>query len=376
MIAPALPLPSDARVVLDVSSAHPTAGGGHTYAHLLSRHLPDAGIDPLCLTRRGDVAADWHERRVLPIVPTNRVRRLIWEQVALVRNLRRLAPAATVLHSIHYTMPERRTGDSLARIVTVHDLTFFTHPTNHDPVKRRFFQRAIRVAAQRADQLICVSESTARELLRLVDVRVPVDVIPHGIDLSRFTPVEPHVGHDIAMLAELGVDRPYVLHLGTIEPRKNVARVLEATARLRNGNAPFDVVLAGGAWAGEREALPSPDGLRIHHLGAVRDAVVPALLRSASVVAYPSLGEGFGLPVIEALACGAPVVTSRHSVMEELAPNAVITADPLSVDELVAALELASAGNGPTREDRLAAARAYDVRTCMHRHADVYRRFL
>lgn len=373
---------SDARVVLDVSAAHPSAGGGHTYAHLLARHLPTAGIDPLCLTRRGDTSEIWDQRDVLPIVPTNRIRRLVWEQTALLRDLQRLAPAASILHSIHYTMPERRPRSPVARIVTLHDMTFFTHPAKHTAAKRRFFQRAITVASQRADQLICVSEATARDLLRLVDVRVPVEVIPHGIELDRFAPTEPWIGHDAGVLAELGVDRPYALHLGTIEPRKNVARFLEAmaatAAMASRGDTSdmLDVVLAGGAWPGEREALPSPEGIRIHHLGAVRDSAVPALLRSASVVAYPSLAEGFGLPVIEALACGAPVVTSRDSVMEELAPDAVIVADPLSVDDLAAALRLAVSGDGPSRVDRISAAAGYDVDTCVRRHGDVYRRFL
>ena len=289
--------------------------------------------------------------------------------------LHRHVPTARVLHTIHYTMPERPNPHGLARVVTVHDLTFFTHPDGHGPIKRRFFRRAIAVAARRADQVICVSEATARELLRLVDVTVPIEVIPHGIDLGRFTDVEPAPGHDAAVLAGLGIQRPYLLHLGTIEPRKNVARLLDAAVRL-GGGKQLDVVLAGGAWTGEREGLPQPAGLRIHHLGVVRDAVVPALLRRAGVVAYPSLAEGFGLPVLEALACGAPVVTSRGSVMEELAPDAVVTADPLSVDALVEALEDALAGRGPSLEIRLAVAQRYDVHDCARRHAALYNRFL
>ncbi len=293
----------------------------------------------------------------------------------MLRALRRHAPTARVLHSIHYTMPERPSRPGLARIVTVHDLTFFTHPLGHSPIKRRFFRRAITVAARRSDQVICVSEATARELLRLVDVRVPVEVIPHGIDLGLFRPVEPAPGHDAAVLAALGIERPYLLHLGTIEPRKNVGRLLEAAARL-GGGEPLDVVLAGGAWTGEREGLPRPEGLRVHHLGIVPAAAVPVLLRRADVVAYPSLAEGFGMPVLEALACGAPVVTSRGSVMEELAPDAVVAADPLSLDALVDALEVALGGRGPSLGTRLAAAGRYDVRECVRRHAAVYHRFL
>lgn len=376
MTAPAAERTGDERVVLDVSAAHPTAGGGHTYAHLLSRHLPAVGVKPLCLTRVGDSSDKWDQRAVLPVVPTNRLRRLAWEQTSLLRTVARRAPAASVLHSTHYTMPEYPRRAPIARIVTIHDLTFFTRPADHSVAKRQFFRRAIAVAARRADQLICVSEPTARELLRFVDVRVGVEVIPHGIDLTRFTTDEPSPGHDTRILAELGIDRPYALHLGTIEPRKNVARFIEAMACQRGPSSDLEVVLAGGAWPGEREALPAPKGLRIHHLGIVDDAVVPALLRSARVIAYPSFAEGFGLPVIEALACGAPVVTSRHSVMEELAPNAVIVVDPLSVDELADALRRAASGDGPELADRTSAASRYDVGECARRHAAVYERFL
>ena len=361
-------------VVLDVSAVHPFAGGGHSYAHILTRHLPDAGVDPLCLTRRGSSTDEWDQRSVLPIVPRNRLHRLVWEQTSMLRALHRHAPTASVLHSIHYTMPERPNPAGLARVVTIHDLTFFTHPLGHSPAKRRLFRRAIAVAAQRADQLICVSEATARDLLRLVDVRVPVDVIPHGIDLGHFTPHEPSNGHDATIIEGLGIDRPYILHLGTIEPRKNVARFLEAAAKLRGGER-LDVVLVGGAWPGEREALPRPEGLRVHHLGVVRDAAIPALLRSARAVAYPSLAEGFGLPVIEALACGAPVVTSFGSVMEELAPGAVVTTDPLSADAICVALETALTGRGPSLDTRVGAAARFDVRDCARRHVAVYNRF-
>ncbi len=363
-------------VVLDVSAVHPVAGGGHSYAHLLSRHLPEAQVDPWCLTRRDQPTASWDGRRTLDVVPARRPVRLAWEQTSLLKTLKRQLPNARVLHSLHYTMPERPRKADVARLVTIHDLTFFTRPADHTTIKRAFFRRAIEVAAMRADHLICVSESTAEDLVRLVDVRVPIEVIPHGIDLARFVPTEPHEGHDDAILAEFALTRPYVMHLGTIEPRKNVAQLLHAVARLRSdGLSDPDMVLVGGAWPGEREALPAPVGVRVHHLGPIRDDAVPALLRRAAVVAYPSLAEGFGLPVVEALATGVPVVTSAGSVMERLAGAGVITVDPRDATSIAAGLATALSGGGPTRQARLAVAQQFDVRHCVDRHAALYRRY-
>ena len=383
-------------VAIDVSAVHPIAGGGHTYAHLLTRYLPAQGIDPLCVTRTDGDASEWDGCEVLSIAPTSRPARLLWEQTRLLRTLHDAGPAQgiAVLHSIHYTMPERpRLVDGLARVVTIHDLTFFSRPQDHTRAKRLFFRRAISVAAQRADHLICVSERTARELLSTVKVSVPVEVIPHGIDRTRFAPDAPHADDDVAILAELGISAPFVLHLGTLEPRKNVGRLIEALAQVRRitnkgangkssnaGNASnaahkdVSLVLAGGAWPGVREALPTPEGLVIHHLGVVRDAHIPALLRRAECMAYPSLAEGYGLPVIEALSCGASVVTSKGSVMEELAGEAAIYADPTSTDDLARALSRALAGEGPDRSTRLAVAARYDVHESARRHAELYRR--
>lgn len=367
-------------VAIDVSAVHPIAGGGHTYAHILTRFLPDEGINPLCVARRGADSTEWDGCAVLPVAPPNRPARLVWEQRKLLRTLHDAPSAQTVslLHSIHYTMPERpRLINGLARVVTIHDLTFFTRPQDHSTAKGLFFRRAITVAARHADHLICVSERTANELLATVKVSVPVEVIPHGVDQTRFSPIAPAPDDDDAVLNELGVARPYVLHLGTIEPRKNVGRLIEAMAKMQRAERrELSLVLAGSAWPGVRESLPQPDGLTVHHLGVVRDAHVPALLRQSACVAYPSLAEGYGLPVIEALSCGAAVVTSEGSVMQDLAGAAATYANPLSVDDLSRALERAVRGDGPDRGVRLATAARFDVRVSARRHAELYRRFL
>ena len=169
-----------------------------------------------------------------------------------------------------------------------------------------------------------------------------------------------------------------MLHVGTIEPRKNVQNLLRAYELLRAHTATADVelVLVGGAWPGAWEALRLPASGRVHRLGFVVDADLPALQRGAAAVAYPSIEEGFGLPVLEALACGAPVVTSAGSVMAELAAGAAVLVDPLDPGAIADGLAAAIRGEGPARPQRLVAAAAFTWERAAAGHAAVYRSVL
>jgi glycosyltransferase involved in cell wall biosynthesis len=265
--------------------------------------------------------------------------------------------------------------------VTVHDMTFFDHPDWHERGKVAWFRSATRYSVRHAAAIICVSESTARRLREVLSPRAPVVAVAHGVDHARFLAHEPEPGADQAVLESLGLDRPYVLHLGTIEPRKGIDDLVAAFDLLAPGHPELELVLAGGlGWKAEAATRAIADaraGGRIRRLGYVPDDCVPSLLRRARTVAYPSLEEGFGLPALEALACGAPLVTTVGTAMAELAGDSALLVPPGRPDELAAAIETAMVPETPPENTRrrlrgLEVAAHYTWEACAEGHLAVY----
>ncbi len=329
--------------------------------------------------------------RVLALAPTSRPARLVWEQLRLPRLLSHSVAGLQVHHGLHYTMPEHT---RVPVVVTVHDLTFFDHPEWHERAKVRVFRRAIRVASRRAVAVLCVSNRTAQRLEELCHPDARVFVVPHGVDLARFRPAPSSgssVGTDVrtftdpsakdeAILEALSVREPYVLFLGTLEPRKAVPELVAAFDSIADRARELSLVLAGrpgwGAAQVERQVAMSRHADRVIRTGWVPDEAVPALLRKAAVVAYPAKEEGFGLPALEALACGAPLVTTAGTVMSDLAGAAALTAAPGSVNELAEALEAAlSDGDAASkrRELGLEIAARYTWEASADAHVAAYR---
>jgi glycosyltransferase involved in cell wall biosynthesis len=253
-------------------------------------------------------------------------------------------------------MPER---SSVPAVVTIHDLSFFEAPRWHERSKVLLFRRAIRVAARRAASVVCPSRITADELARWCRVDAQVFVAPHGVDTVRFRPDEPSPGFDADRLGRLDprlVDgRPWLLFVGTIEPRKDVPTLVAAFARVADRHPDALLVLAGGAGWGaaavEGAIASSGAADRVLRTGYVDDEVVPPLLRRATAVVYPSLYEGFGLPALEALACGAPLVTSSGTAMEEVAGGAAVLVSPGDVAALADAVDAELAGRSSGAAD-------------------------
>ena len=202
-----------------------------------------------------------------------------------------------------------------------------------------------------------MSETTARRFKELYRPHGAVHVVPHGVDHAAFAPEEPAPGSDAAVLGRLGVAEPYVLHLGTVEPRKNVPALVAAFDAVADGHRRLSLCSpgrrAGGPASWRARSRPRRHRDRVVRLGYVDGAAVPALLRRSAAVAYPSFYEGFGLPALEALACGTPLVTSGGTVMAELAGSAALTVDPADPASLVAALETVLTG-GPGADVRRA----------------------
>lgn len=271
-------------------------------------------------------------------------------QVELSRGIRSLYPSwnlagrpalppslssAGVIHAPSaVAVPPVRPGQRL--VVTVHDLAFRLYPSLFPPTWRAVYRAGLRRAARHADAIVAISRHTARDLARHARVDPGrIHVIPLAGSLPRFdAEVEP-------VLERLKVPRPYLLFVGTLEPRKNLVRLVRAYRRVAV-RLPHSLVLAGPAgWRTQRLhrelSLQGPG--RIVPTGRVSAPDLDALYRGAAAFCYPSLYEGFGLPVLEAMARGVPTVVADSSSLPEVAGDAALRANPRSVRALAEAIE-------------------------------------
>ena len=256
--------------------------------------------------------------------------RLLWEQTGLPLRLRRLRP--DVLHCPHYTVPM---AARTPMVVTFHDATFFTHPELHQRAKVAFFRTAMRLAARRARRIVAVSRATADALAGhgVVDPD-RVDVVHEGVDHSRFH--KPSDDEVADFRTSHGIKGPYLAFLGTLEPRKNLTRLVRAYDRMAL-DWPGQLLIAGRHGWGIDDLDQTIQNSRhgaVRRLGYLPDDERSAFLGGATAVCYPSLAEGFGLPVLEAMACGAAVVTAGTSATAEVAGNAAELVDPLDVGSI------------------------------------------
>jgi len=244
------------------------------------------------------------------------VRDVVWYPVGLPRRARRV----DVLHCTTFRGPVRA---RVPMVLTVHDLALVRYPGAFPHWHRLYGRAGLRSVLRAADAVVAVSEFTRDAVVSLAGVPAErVRVVPNGVD-GVFTPEGP------------AIDGTYVLAVGTLEPRKNLARAVEAA---RIAEVELRVVGTLG-WGGVDVS---------GWVGEVPDAELASLYRGARCLLYPSLYEGFGLPVLEAMACGTPVVTARGTAMEEIAGGAAVLADPLDSASLADGIAEAS-----TRRDEL-----------------------
>ncbi|MCG8350756.1 MAG: glycosyltransferase family 4 protein [Chloroflexales bacterium] len=246
-----------------------------------------------------------------------------------------------IIHDPNGIAPFLGASGGVRRVITIHDTFAYTTPETHNWLDNWRFRWHLPAAARRADAVITVSEQSRGDLLRYLRLSEQrVHVIGEGVD-PRFRPLSEPVQRE-QVLQKYGVRPPYLLYVGGINPRKNIVRLLEAFARLRPSYPALTLVIGGKRqWrTAEIAAAVKRDDIasELHFTGYVADADLPALYSGAEAFVFPSLHEGFGLPPLEAMACGTPVITSNVSALPEVVGAAALTVDPCDVGALTTAM--------------------------------------
>ncbi len=252
----------------------------------------------------------------------------LWTQLGLAKEVATHHP--DVLFIPAHTMPILH-RPSLKCVVTIHDLGYEYLPQYHQFPHKLYLNRTTEFAAQHATRLIAVSEFTKRDLIRKLNVpEERIAVVYEGVDL------ETNQRSSMARINEVSqkydLSRPYIAFVSTIQPRKNLVRLIEAFSQIADLFPQLDLVLAGGrGWLSD-EIYAAPVRLRIEDrvkfLGYIDELDKPALYSGAELTAFVSLFEGFGLPVLESMACGTPTVVANSSSLPEVAGDASILVDP------------------------------------------------
>ncbi|MBI3287812.1 MAG: glycosyltransferase family 4 protein [Chloroflexi bacterium] len=317
------------------------ATGISWYVYNLLGHLPAGQHRYTVFTAERRAAELWPQLRVrLTRWPTrNPLVRIFWEQVLLPLHLAR--EGVDLLHGLGFVIPlaSRRPG-----VITIFDLGFVVHPELIKPARRIYLSTMARLSAQRARRIIAISQATKQDIVRLWGIDPQrVVVIPCGVE-ERFRPPAPEALE--AWRRRRSLPEHMILFLGTLEPRKNIPGLLRAYALLRSrGLRSHMLVLAGAAGWGQTSILAEMGRLGLNGQvflpGYVPSEELPLWYAAADLFVYPSLYEGFGLPVLEAMACGTPVIAADGSALPEVVGEAGLLVSPTDVEALAEAIQRA-----------------------------------
>ncbi len=370
-------------IYLDLSPAvHHRAGLGR-YAESLARALVAAEPDRYALFFN-------RERGVEPLaglehLPTRTValgykpwRMLVWLGQLARLGFDRLLPDACLFHATeHLLLPLR----SVPTVLTVHDLIFRRLPEHHKPLNRWYLNLALPLYCRRASHLIAVSEHTRQDVIATYGIAPHKITVVHEAADPRFQPQPAATVGEVR--ARYGLPQRYLLFVGTIEPRKNLSRLLDAFAAAHaNGLTDGLVVVGRKGWLTEGFfARLESFALRERVLlpGYVPDSDLPAVYSAAQALVMPSLDEGFGLPILEAMACGTPVVASNAACLPEIGGAAARYFDPTDTEAMAEAIRAVlrdPALQAHMRQEGLAQAARFSWQRAAQETAQIYQRFL
>ena len=314
-------------ILVDATAVPRNRGGVGRYVDAIISALVESGAHLTVVCQAHDLS-EYQRTGIDAIAAPKRVesilQRFLWEQFALPRLARKLN--VDVVHSPHYTFPIFM---GIPRVVTLHDMTFFSHPKAHTVVKRTFFSLWIYLAKWMKVVAITPSQATANEFIRVVGGDENRVVVSHlGFDAEQFHPPTPA---DVKRFqTQNRLPSGWIAFLGTLEPRKNTAALIggymHALENVPVAERPALLLAGGEGWDTAVDpaiARARTAGFEVRKLGYVALGELPSFLGGATIVAYPSLGEGFGLPVLEAMATGACVVTTKKLAIPEIGGDAV-----------------------------------------------------
>ncbi|MCB0015688.1 MAG: glycosyltransferase family 4 protein [Anaerolineales bacterium] len=335
------------RIGIDYTSAvHQSAGiGRYTREMVKALAHHSAGQTPpqyhLFVAEAGGSSApddlgprfSWHPTRI-----TERWLGRLWYRLYLPLPIEGWTGPLDLFHAPDFVLRPTRPGTRT--LLTVHDLSFVREPDSVMPGMSHHLNRWVRRSVDQADHVIAVSKATAQDLIELYGTPPEkISVLYHGVT-PEFRPID-----DSDQLAAIRAkynlgQQPFVLSVGTIQPRKNYQRLIRAFAQVE---AEADLVIAGGpGWHADdifSEVTRQHLADRVHFLGFVPDADLPLLYNAADLFVYPSLYEGFGLPALEAMACGTPVIAANRSALPEVVGSAGRLVDPFDVAAMAAAID-------------------------------------
>ncbi len=329
------------RIGIDATAMPPRLTGAGNYTVNLTRALLDVDAVNEYVVFTNPLYASFFKPRLrlrVMVQPlASRVLRIVWEQtiLPLLMHQQRL----DVFHSPHYTIPF---AAPCATVVTFHDMTFFLYPEMHTTYKKVFFKPMIYMSTRLADAIIADSETTRQDTLRLMDAAPDqVTAVPLGVS-TDYAPL-----NDGAMRADLvaryHLTPQFILCVSVLEPRKNLVTLVRAYKQLVLRGIPHTLVITGRKGWQYEDLFRTVKELGLHDrvifTGYVPETDLGLLYSAADVFVYPSIYEGFGLPVLEAMACGTPVVTSNISAMPEIVGDAGLLVDPRNVDALADAIQ-------------------------------------
>jgi len=323
------------RIALDYTPALKQTGGIGRYARELTGAL--ASVDPSNAYRlfaAGSKSAElpdlpggnfsWRSTRV-----SSKWLARLWHRAGIPLPIETITGPIDLYHATDFVLPPTRSGTRT--LLTVHDLSFIRVPTAASPPLKAYLDAVVPPSVAAADHILADSEATKADLIELY--RTPGDkitVLYSGVN-PRFRRVDDAEALRRVRL-KYGLANSYILSVGTVQPRKNYSRVVEALSALRQAGHDLHYVIAGGSgWLeDELEATIEREGMGeyVHLLGLVDDEDLPALYSGARALVMISLYEGFGLPVLEAMACGTPVITSNLSSLPEVGGSAALLVDP------------------------------------------------